>query len=494
MPRILHEGVTYACRDGETVLEALLRQGASVPPSCRAGACDGGCLRRATAGAVPEAAQRTLRPELRERGYFLACRCVPRTDLVVETPLEADLFTPAVVVAREELAPDVVRLVLEPSTPFAYRPGQHIWVKLGGVVRAYALTSVPTEDPHLEIHVKRVPGGALSPALFALAAGDEVDVEGPHGDVAYVPGAPDEDLLLVGTGTGLAPLLGILRDALAHGHTGRIRLYHGSRTHAGLYLDAMLHEVAARHPRVRYVGCASGDGEGHGPDAIGRADQVAFRDPGDLSRTRIYLAGHPDMVERAKERAVDAGALRHRLHAEPFDERSPHGPDADKHARPTRRPRSPHGSVLLDPDPKVWAALHDGAVMREVLSDFYARVYDDERLAGALGGVPRQHVVDTVYAFLRGLFTGDKTTDQGALRDAQRWLVVDEDAFEHRSDLLEAVLREHFVAEFVIQRCRAVDELVRQSVVAGAAWPQVPTIPAASSSLRSPSHRSSLLA
>ena len=66
--------------------------------------------------------------------------------------------------------------------------------------------------------------------------GERVSVLGPSGDCFYVPGKEEQPLLLVGTGTGLAPLYGILRDALRHGHRGPIHLFHGALHKGGLYL------------------------------------------------------------------------------------------------------------------------------------------------------------------------------------------------------------------------------------------------------------------
>ena len=80
-----------------------------------------------------------------------------------------------------------------------------------------------------------------------------VSIQGPSGNCFYLPGQPDEPLLLAGTGTGLAPLYGIARDALTQGHCGPIWLFHGSLNPAGLYLQQELTDLAARHANFQYV-------------------------------------------------------------------------------------------------------------------------------------------------------------------------------------------------------------------------------------------------
>ncbi|MDP1166043.1 hypothetical protein Q6281_31615, partial [Klebsiella pneumoniae] len=67
----------------------------------------------------------------------------------------------------------------------------------------------------------------------------------------------ERPLILIGTGSGIAPLHGILRDALRQGHTGPIHIYHGTRQPEDLYLDQSLHDLASRHDNVHYYPCVS---------------------------------------------------------------------------------------------------------------------------------------------------------------------------------------------------------------------------------------------
>jgi NAD(P)H-flavin reductase len=125
-------------------------------------------------------------------------------------------------------------------------------------------------------------------------------------------------MLLVGNGTGLAPMLGIVRDALASGHTGTIRLYHGSQTKAGLYLGDILRGLEAEHGNFHYIPCISRDGETEGYRQ-GRADDAAFSDHTDLKDWRVFLCGYPPMVNSAKDRAQGAGARLEDIYADPYE-------------------------------------------------------------------------------------------------------------------------------------------------------------------------------
>lgn len=161
MVTIRYEGRDFDCREGESVLDALLRQGQSPPFSCRSGSCLV-CLQRAVEGEPTEASQRALRPSLRRLGYFLPCKCKSKTSLTLAPPRPADLFNRAVV-AHKEMRGDVCVLRLESATLLYYHAGQFVNLRReDGLTRAYSLASLPTEDEFLELHVKRLGGGAMS--------------------------------------------------------------------------------------------------------------------------------------------------------------------------------------------------------------------------------------------------------------------------------------------------------------------------------------------
>ena len=318
MTRVRYGGRVMDLEPGETVLDGLLRHGVPAPHSCRAGVCQS-CLMRARSGAVPPEAQAGLKASQAAQGYFLPCVCHPVDELELEDPEAGALRHETEVLDRLALGPRVLRLRLRRPEGYAYRAGQFLNLHgPGGEVRSYSLASAPERDDFLELHVGRVEGGVVSGWIHeALAPGDPVTISDPAGDCFYLEGRPRQALLLVGTGTGLAPLYGILREALARGHEGPIWLYHGSRAAENLYLGDVLRRLAAEHPQFHYRPCVSGPQVPPG-FAAGRADDLALAERGDLSDWRVFLCGHPAMVEQAKRRAFLAGAALADLHADPF--------------------------------------------------------------------------------------------------------------------------------------------------------------------------------
>lgn len=307
MSSVVCDGTRVALTAGESVLEGLLRAGVAVPNACRAGACQS-CLVRATGGTPPAASQTGLKETLRQQGYFLACAARPTDELTVTLRDVAALAVPAAVQSVARLSPDVLRVRLVLDGPFSYEPGQFVTLlRSDGLARSYSIASQPA-DEHLEFHIRLVPGGLMSGWLAAPEAiGATLQVRGPSGSCFYVKGRPEQPLLLVGTGTGLAPLWAITRAAIAAGHTGPIRLFHGARSAAGLYLTDQLQELATRCEPFEYLPCVDG-----------RVEATVTERLPSLKDHRVFLCGNADVVGMMRKKAFLAGAALKDIYADAF--------------------------------------------------------------------------------------------------------------------------------------------------------------------------------
>ena len=319
MSRVTFRGRSIELVDDESVLDALLREGEDVPYSCRGGTCHT-CRLRATSGDLPEESQRGLKETQRAQGYFLARSCHPKTDLEIESEPDSLPFQGRVQ-EHDEIGEDIVRLRLRLDDELGYAPGQFVnLVREDGLVRSYSLASTPDADD-LELHVRVIPGGRMSGWIReGLSVGDTVSVQGPFGSCFYVPGRPEQPMVLAGVGTGLAPLLGIARDALDRGHTGPIDLFHGALHASRLYHGHTLRALEDRFPSFRYHPCAlhaSGDA---GDDIeIGPIRDIVLSKMADrLSEARIFLCGDPDFVNDLRKRLFLTGASLSEIHADPF--------------------------------------------------------------------------------------------------------------------------------------------------------------------------------
>ncbi|WP_257450988.1 2Fe-2S iron-sulfur cluster-binding protein [Archangium lipolyticum] len=316
MTRVKHEGQWYGLDEGESVLDGLLRGGVAVPHSCRAGACQS-CLMRAERGDVPAKAQVGLKETLKAQGYFLACACRPDSELEVASA-GADLRVSARIASLERLSDSVLCVRLRPEGGFEYRAGQYVsLLRADGLARSYSLASQPHEDT-LELHVRRISGGRMSGWLFDEARpGDPVELQGPAGECFYVPGRPEQPLLLAGSGTGLAPLYGIVRDALAQGHTGPIWLFHGAVDASGLYLVDELRALQSRHPQLQYRPCVLRGPERVGV-SVGALDALIKDACPRPAGWRAWLCGNPDLVLSLRKKLFLAGLSLKEIHADAF--------------------------------------------------------------------------------------------------------------------------------------------------------------------------------
>lgn len=325
-PRVLFENTSYELLPGETVLAGLERHGVQLPFFCRTGACQA-CLVRAKSGSPPASSQSGVAATWAERGCFLACQCVPDGPLEVERCDAVGTFASRVT-RVEELSARVLRVLLAVPEGFEYRAGQFLQLEReGGVLRPYSIASLPG-SPHLELHVALLADGAMSQWL-RTATGQPVTLRGPFGECIYLEREPERPLLLAGTGTGLAPLLGVTRAALAAGHRGPIHLYHGSTRREGLYLWDELVVLARTAPQLRVFGSVFEAAGAAQPSAAAPReercqlryeplDRLILQDPLDCFACRVYLCGAPELVQRLRQRVYLCGAPLARIHCDPF--------------------------------------------------------------------------------------------------------------------------------------------------------------------------------
>jgi CDP-4-dehydro-6-deoxyglucose reductase, E3 len=273
-------------------------------------------MMRAEAGTVPAKAQAGLKDSWKAQGYFLSCVCRPESDLSIGS-VGTDAQLGATLTELTSLSADVMQVVIQCDSDLEFRAGQYVTVvREGGLARSYSIASLPGTRG-IELHVRKIAGGRMSTWLHEGArAGDRVSVIGPSGDCFYVPGNDEQPLLLVGTGTGLAPLYGILRDALQHGHRGPIHLFHGALHRGGLYLTEELRSLAANHPHFQYTPALL-----NGADedvAVGSIDDVVLRRFPKLQGWRGYVCGDPSIVRTLKKKLFLSGMGSRDIYADAF--------------------------------------------------------------------------------------------------------------------------------------------------------------------------------
>jgi ferredoxin-NAD(P)+ reductase (naphthalene dioxygenase ferredoxin-specific) len=307
---------------GGNLLEAL--QAAQVPMSysCMAGRC-GTCRCKVIDGEVLDGGREQQRPLDGEEGYVLACRTfitepctieIPEPDEVVVHPAR---IVKATVTAIEDMTHDIKRLLLKPAKPVAFSPGQYVQLQFTpDHVRPYSMAALCT-DGQFEFHVRLVPDGRVTGYIARdLKPGDSVRVSGPLGS-AYLRRKHEGPMLCVAGGTGLAPILSILRGAVSEGMRNPIHLYFGVRSPRDVYGLDWLAQLQREHPALKAHVVVSSGGD-PGTQRCGLVTEAIEKDLGDLSGWRAYLCGSPPMVESAMLVARRKGIAAEHVYADAF--------------------------------------------------------------------------------------------------------------------------------------------------------------------------------
>ena len=304
MPELCVGERRWTVPTGSNLLDALNEAGLNVPYSCRAGSCHA-CLVHCLDGQPVDALPEALALDKHAQGWRLACQCRVVDDLRVAV-FDPQLEGMPATVRELDWFGDVLRLRLRTEWALRDQAGQHLVLWNGAVARPYSLASLPGEDALLEFHIDCQRPGAFCDQARALRVGDELRLgELRGGALHYDPDWQDRALWLLAAGTGLAPLWGILREALRQGHRGEIRVLHVAREHTGHYLAEPL--LAMDGVRVEQVLAEQLD------------EALAALRPSSR-QTIALLCGSPGSVERFARRLFIAGVPRNQVFADVFVE------------------------------------------------------------------------------------------------------------------------------------------------------------------------------
>ncbi|GMR08423.1 MAG: FAD-binding oxidoreductase [Gammaproteobacteria bacterium] len=320
MAQLKYKDEVFNVSSGSSVLDTLLEHGHEIPNNCRAGACQS-CVMQVTKGSVPEQAQIGLKDSHKTRGFFLACSCRPEEDIDICLPDADQTRIPACVSKISKLSNDVVELKIVTVETFAYHAGQYVTLWRDEYLgRSYSLASLPQPDEALTFHIRLIPDGMFSGWVHKeLRVGDTIFVQGPIGDCFYTRGKPEQNLLLAGTGTGLAPLLGIMRDALNSEHTGEIHLFHGALTLSGLYLHDDITMLEGAFSNLSYYPCVL-NAEKNMPDNVieGDISKIISASVRHTCGWKTFLSGNQGLVETIRKQVFLAGCNMKDIYADPF--------------------------------------------------------------------------------------------------------------------------------------------------------------------------------
>ena len=313
-PRVVFEpiGEEIDCDEEESVLDAAFRHGFNLVYGCREGQCSA-CKAYLLEGEVVLKPYSTfaLSESEESNGYTLLCRAMPEEDLVVELlhfdpdnyRLEHEIRDGrGTVTAVEALTHDIRRLELEVTEPadFSFLPGQYVDMWVPGAEdarRSFSMANLPG-DGRIELIIKHYPGGRFSSLLDGeIKPGDELRFTGPYG--AFHLRGSDRPILMVAGGSGMAPILSLLRSLAEQESDRRVRFFYGARSEQDLFYVDLVHELGARLQDFEFV------------PVIGFVHEPACQviEAGELDDPEIYMCGPPPMIDAMVELATEAHGI-----------------------------------------------------------------------------------------------------------------------------------------------------------------------------------------
>jgi len=323
----LSNNKSFACDIGMSLLAGAEAAGLVLEHSCRSGRCSS-CKARVVIGTTE-----ALRPEEglsaqeSRDGWILTCVRAPTADVGLDIEDLGDVarypkrIVPCRIQSLERLAPDVIKVVLRlpPANLPGFLPGQFFDViGPGGLRRSYSAANASIESAGgLELHVREVPGGAMSDYWFAQAkVNDLLRLEGPLGTF-FLREATDDTVVFLATGTGIAPVKAMLEGIAASApdsRPARMAVYWGARTEQDHYWQP---GAALAALGIDFVHVCSRPGPGW-TGARGHVQDVFLEAAPDLARTWVYACGSNDMIQAAAARLADAGLPPNRMHSDAF--------------------------------------------------------------------------------------------------------------------------------------------------------------------------------
>lgn len=303
------DGVTrfITCRDDQTVADASYRQRINIPLDCRDGAC-GTCKALCESGSYDGGTyiEDALPTDEAAAGYVLPCSMKPRSDLVLQIASTSDVAKTqaatyaGTVTQLDRLSATTIALGIEiPNrSELAFLPGQYVNIAVPGTdqTRSYSFSNAPGADL-LTFLVKLTPGGAMSDYLDQRAAiGDAISFTGPNG--SFFLRETDRPVLLLAGGTGLAPVLSMLRTLGASPSRRTAHLIYGVSTDEDLVALDDIEQIAATLSGFTWDHCVSDPNS----TAANKGYVTSLIAPKHLydGDVAVYLCGPPPMVESVR--------------------------------------------------------------------------------------------------------------------------------------------------------------------------------------------------
>lgn len=327
--KIKDSDLKFLVEDGESVLDAALRQGITLAYGCRSGTC-GTCAGTVVEGQVeyPGKTPKAIKDQSVPAGKTLFCSANPLSNLVIDAQVMDDevatqiKILPARVEALTKLNHDVMllKLKLPASERMQFRAGQYIEILLkDGRRRSFSIANPPHDDEFLTLHIREVPDGYFTHHVFhEMEERAMLRIEGPHGSF-YLRENTMDPIIMVAGGTGFGPCKAMIEQEMTTGFNRKIDLIWGARSEDDLYMRALAEKWAKENKNINFIPVLSEPKESDWAGETGWVHEAVMQHHSDLSGFDVYMCGPPPMINAGKAAFLEKGLDEERLFFDSFE-------------------------------------------------------------------------------------------------------------------------------------------------------------------------------
>jgi toluene monooxygenase electron transfer component len=323
----------FSCEKDDTLLRAALRAGIGFPYECNVGSC-GNCKFELIEGDLQKTWEEApgLSEKDRNKNRWLGCQSKPCSDARIKmremeqyVPLHPPVKTKARLSAKRAITHDLHEFSFTCDEPLTFASGQYALIHFSGVAgpRAYSMSQAGSCTKEVDFQVRIIPGGSGTEKLFTMPLGEEVQIDGPYG-MAYLRENAPRDILLVGGGSGLAPMISLARGALALKDPSfkKIHFIYGARESRDICGLDMLQELPNWNHVGQYTAVVSNaPPEQTLPEGTQRGfvhEAVQRLHAENLGQMEIYFAGPALMAQAMIKLLVDHKVPMNQVHFDQF--------------------------------------------------------------------------------------------------------------------------------------------------------------------------------
>ena len=317
---------------GNPLLFSLMEEGIFIPSACGGKGTCAYCKVKVLEGGGPILPTET--PYLTEaeqaENVRLSCQVKVRNDLVIELPAELFLIKEFKVkvdriVILTPFINGVTLGILSPAEGISYKPGQYIQLEIPKYklskepeYRAFSMASSSKKPHSVELYIGLVEKGVVSTYVHEyLKEGEELIMRGPFGDFYFRDS--ERDILLIATGTGLAPIMSILRFIRSEQIQRKTTLFFGTRIREDLYCVEELREMEKQLPAFTFIPTLSRAAENSQWEGKrGRVTDLIEDLVPEGADYDVYICGNPDMVDSCMDRLLKKGIPEDQIYFDKF--------------------------------------------------------------------------------------------------------------------------------------------------------------------------------